>query len=57
MVEKCRNEDKGKFKRSSAVAGRKRGGEGGGGVNRGFTISNLATIVSSVENLQLHNDF
>ena len=35
-----------------------RGGDGGGGgVNRGFTISNLATIVSSVGNLQLHNDF
>ena len=48
MVEKCRSEDKGKFKGGSAVANaverRKRGG--GGRLNREFTVSILVTLLS-----------
>ena len=50
MVEKCRSEDKGKFKGGSAVANaverREWRGGGGGMLNREFTVSILVTLLS-----------
>ena len=51
MVEKCRSEDKGKFKGGSAVANaveRREGGRGGGGggLNREFAVSILFSLLS-----------
>jgi len=48
MVEKCRNEDKEKFKGGSAVANvvERRGRGGGGRLNRRFTVSILVTTAS-----------
>ena len=48
MVEKCRSEDKGKFKGGSAVANAVERREGGGGrrLNREFAVSILFSLLS-----------
>ena len=49
MVEKCRSEDKGKFKGGSAVANaveRREGGGGGRRLNREFAVSILFSLLS-----------
>ena len=48
MVEKCRSEDKGKFKGGSAVANavERREGGGGGRLNREFAVSILFSLLS-----------
>ena len=46
MVEKCRSEDKGKFKGGSAVANAVERREGGGRLNREFAVSILFSLLS-----------
>ena len=48
MVEKCRSEDKGKFKGGSAVANavERREGGGGGRLNIEFAVSILFSLLS-----------
>ena len=46
MVEKCRSEDKGKFKGGSAVTNAVERREGRGRLTREFTVSILVTLLS-----------